>query len=121
MLNDGSVVIVDKQSGVRLRTFDRDGHPRGELALPNASNAFLAGETTDGRLLVVGASALDRSMIVVDRARNVIARVVPNVNGPSPQWFSDPRTALYDARQPLLGVDGAGKLKVWSAGAKLPL
>jgi hypothetical protein len=116
MLNDGSVVVVDRTNGVRLRFFDRDGAARGELALPNLRIAAVSGETTGGKLLVsgTGASPEERSMLVVDRARLVIERTEPNVKGPTPQWYVDPRTPRYEANQPFAGIDKTGKLKIWS-------
>ena len=118
MLNDGSVVIVDKANGVVVRMFDRNGQPRGEVQLPSVKSAFLSAETTDGKLLVLtGVNGEERSMAVIDRNRAVVERVVSNVKGPMPQGFVDPRIVRYEAGQPFAGVDGTGKLKMWKAGA----
>jgi hypothetical protein len=113
MLGDGSVIIIDRENGVRLRFFDRDGQPRGELALPNVRFAYVSGETRDGKVLISAAASVrplsGRSMIIVDRTRLVIERVVPDVIGP----FPTPRIPRYAAGESFVSGTGEGKLKVW--------
>jgi hypothetical protein len=115
MLSDGSVAIIGKEKGVRLRLFDRDGQPRGELALPNCRSARVSSETTDGKLLVVTSQLAQparqgHAVVVVDRAKLAIDRVVPDVNEPMPEGL---RMVRYAAGTAFLGEDGKGKLKVW--------
>ncbi len=116
MLNDGSVVAIDKSKGVFLRLFDRDGRQRAELALPNQNSSVIAGETTDGKLLVnagvVRRTRRQHSVFIVNRATFQIERKVSDAGVASSYW-NDPRTPRYAAGMAFVYEDGKGRVKSW--------
>lgn len=117
ILYDGDVVTIDKSAGVRLRMFDRQGQPRGELVLPRMTNAYLAGETADGRLIVNAwqgdhGSGYKRVVMIVDRARAVIERSFPGLTAARPDWQYDPRLPRYRAGKEFVAQDDGDRLVI---------
>lgn len=114
MLNDGSVVTVDTTKGVVLHLFDRDGRRQADLALLNQTAARVAGETTDGKLLV-NASIMPprgRSVVVVNRATFTTDRIVSDARVRWPYW-NDPQLPRYQAGTTFLSEGEDRRLKSW--------
>lgn len=116
LLHDGQVAVVEKDAGVRVRIFDREGRVLSVVEIPNVMSAYLVAETTDGKLLLSGGTPADRGMFVVDRMRGVLDRSIPHVTSPV-GWKTDPRMPRYEAGQTFLGTDSTRKLKVWKVAA----
>jgi hypothetical protein len=111
MLFDGSVALVSYGRGVpHLRTYDRDGAPRHDVAFPNVRSVWIAGEIENGKLIL---TVHGRTMCVVDLASGSIEQRLENVRGPMPHWSTDPRLIRYAADQEFVAVDKNGKLIVW--------
>jgi hypothetical protein len=128
MLHDGSVVSITS-GAPRLRIFSRDGQLRHEIAIPGMRRAFVAGEIEGGKLVLAGgtgtstdATGKGRTMFVVDTARGVIERALPDVKGPMPQRYNV-RLARFAAGQQMVAVDARGGLVTWDprTGAVQPL
>jgi hypothetical protein len=121
MLSDGRVVLSDRTNATTtLRIYSRDGALQHEVTMP-VRVAWIAGERTDGKLLLLGFTKVTsevngrgRTMFVVDLNRGTIERTLPDVKGPSPDWSPDPRLVRYDANAKLAAVDASGKLMFWN-------
>ena len=130
VLHDGTVAVVTQSGEGRLiRTYDRTGAHRAAAALPGADWAIIAGETDNGRLLVVGregsfhpgrAPSGEPSMFVVDLAKGSVESKVDGVRGPMPQWSPDPRLDRYASGQDFAAVDREGRLVAWSLARPEP-
>ncbi len=130
VLHDGTIAVVAQSGqGRQIRTYDPTGGLRVTVALPGASRAYLAGETDNGRLLVVGRGGSDRpghapsgeqAMFVVDLANGSVESKVDGVRGPMPQWSPDPRLERYASGQDFAAVDRDGKLVAWSLARPEP-
>jgi hypothetical protein len=87
-----------------------------EIPLP-AGVATVAGELSDGRILVSGAkrqgwstTGADRSMFIVDADTGQVLRTLENVKGPQSRWWAaDPRLVRFSGTR-LAGVDGTGRI-----------
>lgn len=118
MLYDGRLALITYDRGVpHLRTFDRDGAPRHDVAFPGVRSIWIAGETANGKLIL---AAYGRSVYVVDLGTGAIERKLAGVRGPTPNWSDEPRLIRYAADQELVGVDASGKLIVWSTTRPTP-
>jgi len=112
MLHDGRVALITRDGGTpHLRTFERDGTPRHDVAFPNARSIWIAAETDNGKLIL---TAFGKTTYVVNLASGVIERKLEGIRGPVPRWSGDPRLVRFAADQELVGVDTNGKLIAWS-------
>ncbi|HEX6161175.1 MAG TPA: hypothetical protein VF111_13465, partial [Thermoanaerobaculia bacterium] len=113
ILNDGTVVLVERAAG-RMHVFDANGHPLRQVALPPAEWVRIGAELEGGRiaLTTVTRPRIEHAFIVdVKNGRVVHQQKGVHVSVP---WFSaDPRVPLLGA-----GVDVAlarvgGGVSLW--------
>jgi hypothetical protein len=111
MLYDGRVALITRDAGVpHLRTYERDGKPRHDVAFPNVRAIWIAAEMEDGKLIL---AAYGKTMYVFDLASGVIEKKLDGIRGPVPRWGIDPRLARFAADQELVAIDAKGKLVLW--------
>lgn len=130
VLHDGTVAVVAQSGEGRLiRTYDRTGAQRTAVALPGVSWAVIAGETDNGRLLVIAregtfhpgtAPSGEPAMYVIDLAQRRVESRIDGVRGPIPHWSPDPRLDRYASGQDFAAVDRDGKLVAWSLARPEP-
>lgn len=121
MLNDGRVALAGRTKATTiLRIYTRDGALQREVTMP-VREAWIVGERTDGKLLLLGFNTVTRepngrgrTMFLVDLNRGTIDRTLPDVRGPVLGWSPDPRLVRYDANAKLAAVDASGKLMFWN-------
>lgn len=93
MLSDGTVVVPERG---RLRIYAPDGRPTADLALPNATSAYVCAELAGGKVVVT--SHRDKggvAALIVDARRGVIERRYEGLAVPPMPWnAADPRTPL---------------------------
>lgn len=115
MLSDGSVARSGFDGGKAIvKIFNADGTARHELVLPGVKHTSIAGDTADGKLIVLASRDVrkEQKVFVVDSKRGVIEQVREGLAGPFPAWETDPRATPF--RGELASVDVRdGKPVLW--------
>ncbi|HEX8410134.1 MAG TPA: hypothetical protein VF883_14825 [Thermoanaerobaculia bacterium] len=116
MLSDGSVARSGFEGGKAIvKIFDAEGTPRHELVLPGVKHTSVAGDTADGKLIVLASRAVrqEQKVFVIDRQRGVVEQVREGLAGPFPAWETDPRATPF--RGELASVElRSGKPVLWN-------
>ena len=119
MLSDGSVARCGYEGGAaHLRIYDTGGVLRHDLVLPGVKNSYVAGDTADGKLIVLASREVgkEQKTFVVDPKRGVIEQVREGILGPYPSWGIDPRVAPF--RGDLVALDlRSWKPVLWKPGS----
>lgn len=123
MLHDGAFALLSQASGpVHLQLFSRDGLPLHDLVVPGVETAYFVGEIAGDRLMLTGLvkatgtvdpTGKGRRMFVIDLRQGTIELTVAGIRGPRAWWSYAPILPRYAADQPLVGVNGQGKLVTW--------
>lgn len=116
MLSDGSVSRSGFDGGKAIvKIFNADGTARHELVLPGVKHTSVAGDTADGKLIVLASRDVrkEQKVFVVDPKRGVIEQVREGLAGPYPAWETDPRATPF--RGELASIDvKSGKPVLWN-------